>query len=172
MLRARCPRTVRSARRRCAAARVRTGRPCHPRATPGTPRALRVTSRRRPNGPARSAGTRAAGSSVSRTTTSRRCRALRPVLPPARHVRRRGTRRALVSWHPRSTTAAGRAARCPRSSSTPRADGAEADVAHAGVDHLWAPCSGAVSLTVAVGAEERPALDHLAGDAELRLRGS
>ena len=49
-------------------------------------------------------------------------------------------------------------------------DAAEADVAHAGVDHLRAPGGRPVAQAVAVGAEERPALDHLARDAELRLR--
>ena len=49
---------------------------------------------------------------------------------------------------------------------------ADADVAHAGVDHLRPPRGGAVAHAVAVGAEVRAALDHLARDPELRLRGS
>ena len=39
-----------------------------------------------------------------------------------------------------------------------------------GVDHLRAAAGRAVAAAVAVGAEERAALDHLAGDPELRLR--
>ena len=49
---------------------------------------------------------------------------------------------------------------------------AEADVAHAGVDHLRPAGRGAVAQAVAVGAQERAALDHLARHPELRLRGS
>ena len=45
----------------------------------------------------------------------------------------------------------------------------EADVAHAGVDHLGAPGRGAVAPAVAVGAQEGPALDDPARDGELRL---
>ena len=44
-------------------------------------------------------------------------------------------------------------------------------MAHAGVDHLRPPGGGPVAQAVAVGAEERAALDHLARDPELRLRG-
>src|SRR4051794_751611 len=51
------------------------------------------------------------------------------------------------------------------------ADAAEADVAHAGVDHLGASRGGAVALAVAVGTQERAALDDLARDLELRLGG-
>ena len=40
---------------------------------------------------------------------------------------------------------------------------------HAGVDHLGASGCGPVALAVAIGAEERAALDHLARNAELRL---
>ena len=54
-------------------------------------------------------------------------------------------------------------------SPTDAADAAEADVAHPGVDHLRPAGGGAVALAVAVGAQVRAALDHLAGDAELRL---
>src|SRR5215207_11251266 len=48
---------------------------------------------------------------------------------------------------------------------------AEADVAHAGVDHLRPARGGAVAQAVAVGAQERAALDDLARDRELRLGG-
>ena len=54
----------------------------------------------------------------------------------------------------------------------PAANRPEADVAHAGVDHLRAAGSWAVALAVVVGAQERAALDHLAWHAELRLCGS
>src|SRR5215207_2305822 len=46
---------------------------------------------------------------------------------------------------------------------------AEADVAHAGVDHLWAPGRGPVAPARAVGAQERPAFDDPARHGELRL---
>ena len=45
------------------------------------------------------------------------------------------------------------------------------DVTHTGVDHLGPPGRRPVTLTVVVGAQERTALDHLAGDPELRLVG-
>ena len=50
-----------------------------------------------------------------------------------------------------------------------RPGAAEADVAHAGVDHLRAAGGRPVAQAVRVGAEVRPALDHLARDPELRL---
>ncbi len=46
---------------------------------------------------------------------------------------------------------------------------AEADVAHAGVDRLRPARGGPVPQAVDVGAQERAALDHLAGHLELRL---
>ena len=48
-------------------------------------------------------------------------------------------------------------------------DAPEADVAHAGVDHLRAPGGRPVAQAVGVGAQVRAALDHLAADPELRL---
>src|SRR6266581_5288660 len=48
-------------------------------------------------------------------------------------------------------------------------DAAEADVRHAGVDHLRLARGGTVAEAVVRGAEVRAALDHLARDAELRL---
>src|ERR1700712_1366990 len=47
---------------------------------------------------------------------------------------------------------------------------AEADVAHAGVDHLRPPRGGAIAQAIAVRAQERAALDDFAWDLELRLR--
>ena len=48
-------------------------------------------------------------------------------------------------------------------------DTPKTDVAHAGIDGLRAARGRAVAQAVAVGAQERPALDHLARDLELRL---
>ena len=45
----------------------------------------------------------------------------------------------------------------------------ETEMAHAGVHHLWPAGGGSVAQAVGVGAQVRPALDHLASDAELRL---
>src|SRR5687768_13714739 len=53
---------------------------------------------------------------------------------------------------------------------TRQAHAPEADVAHAGVHHLGPPRRRAVAPAVAVGTEERPALDDLPRDPELRLR--
>jgi hypothetical protein len=47
-------------------------------------------------------------------------------------------------------------------------DAEEADVAHAGVDHLRTPRRRPIAHAVAVGAEERASLDDLARDTELR----
>src|SRR5262245_6072072 len=44
-------------------------------------------------------------------------------------------------------------------------------MAHAGVDHLRASRGGPVTQAVAIGAEERAALDHLPGHSELWLLG-
>jgi hypothetical protein len=53
------------------------------------------------------------------------------------------------------------------------ADAAEADVAHAGVDQLWASRGRAVAkAVVAVGAEERTALDDVARDLNCGWAGS
>src|SRR5882757_7468036 len=48
-------------------------------------------------------------------------------------------------------------------------DAAEADVTHSGVHRLRPTCCGPVAQAIAVGAQERPALDHLAADRELGL---
>ena len=48
-------------------------------------------------------------------------------------------------------------------------DRAESDVAHSSVDHLRTSRCRPVSLAVVVGAEERAALDHTAGNGELWL---
>ena len=50
-------------------------------------------------------------------------------------------------------------------------DATEADVAHARVDHLGTSRTRPVAPAVAVGAQERAAFDHLAGDRELWLVG-
>src|ERR1700732_4992646 len=49
------------------------------------------------------------------------------------------------------------------------ADAAETDVAHARIDHLRPPRRGPVAVAVAIGTEERSALDDLARHLELRL---
>src|SRR5262245_58925251 len=46
---------------------------------------------------------------------------------------------------------------------------AKADVAHACVDHLRAPCGGSIPEAIGVGTEVRPALEHSARDLEVRL---
>src|SRR6478736_5804729 len=55
----------------------------------------------------------------------------------------------------------------PRRRST--LDAAKPDVAHPGIDHLRSPRGRSVPHAVTVRAQEGPALDHLAGNLELRL---
>ena len=94
-----------------------------------------------------------------------------PLLAAARRARRRGTPRRRRGWARAARRAAGRQVMVGllRCAGVGPSHAPEADVAHAGVDHLRPAGGRPVAQAVGVGAQVRAALDHLAADPELRL---